>query len=103
MKAHQIQPTFAAGAVLGATLLALAAKPASAAAPQVTPLGALACALRGPVSVAADRDGLVHAVEPSAGRVVVFDPFGRVAGGRSGFAKPIAIAVDSDNRIYLGE
>ena len=74
-----------------------------AAAPNVTPLGALSAQLRGPARVAADADGNLYVTDPSAGRVVMFDAFGQQVAVHDGFAGPLAIAVAGDGRIYLSE
>lgn len=74
-----------------------------AAAPTVTPLGALSSQLRGPARVAADGNGYLYVTDPSAGRVVVFNAFGQQIATHDGFAGPLAIAIAGDGRIYLSE
>jgi sugar lactone lactonase YvrE len=68
-----------------------------------TPLGAYTQALRAPARVAADAAGNLYVTDSAAGRVVVFDAFGRCAAIRTGFAGPLGIAVDVAGQIYLGE
>ncbi len=74
-----------------------------AAAPNVTPLGALSASLRAPARVAADANGNLYVTDPAAGRVIGFDAFGQQMAVYDGFAGPLAIAVASDGRIYLSE
>ena len=74
-----------------------------AAAPNVTPLGALSASLRAPARVAADANGNLYVTDPAAGRVIGFDAFGQPMAVYDGFAGPLAIAVASDGRIYLSE
>ncbi len=74
-----------------------------AAAPNVTPLGALSASLRAPARVAADANGNLYVTDPAAGRVIVFDAFGRQIAVNDGFAGPLAIAIAGDGRIYLSE
>ena len=74
-----------------------------AAAPNVTPLGALSASLRAPARVAADANGNLYVTDPAAGRVIVFDAFGRQIAVHDGFAGPLAIAIAGDGRIYLSE
>ena len=74
-----------------------------AAAPNVTPLGALSASLRAPARVAAAANGNLYVTDPTAGRVIGFDAFGQQMAVYDGFAGPLAIAVASDGRIYLSE
>jgi DNA-binding beta-propeller fold protein YncE len=84
-------------------LPAVVALTAPAAAPNATPLGAIAQQLHGPARVAADAAGNIYVTDPSAGRVVVFDAFGQQRAVHDGFAGPLAIAIAGDGRIYLSE
>ena len=84
-------------------LPAFVALATQAAAPNVTPLGAIAQQLHGPARVAADAAGNIYVTDPSAGRVVVFDSFGQQRAVHDGFAGPLAIAIAGDGRIYLSE
>jgi DNA-binding beta-propeller fold protein YncE len=84
-------------------LIAAVALTAQAAAPNVTPLGAIAQQLHSPARVAADAAGNIYVTDPAAGRVVIFDSFGQQRAVHDGFAGPLAIAVASDGRIYLSE
>ncbi|MCX6903991.1 MAG: NHL repeat-containing protein, partial [Verrucomicrobia bacterium] len=72
-------------------------------APVATPLGAYAQSLQAPARVAADPAGNVYVTDPPAGRVVLFDAFGRQAACQTGFAGPLGIAVDARGVIYLAE
>lgn len=76
---------------------------AQAAAPNATPLGALAQQLHGPARVATDAAGNIYVTDPAAGCVVVFDAFGQQRAVHAGFAGPLAIAIADDGRIYLSE
>ena len=84
-------------------LPALVTLAAQAAAPNATPLGAIAQQLHGPARVAADAAGNIYVTDPAAGRVVVYDAFGQQRAVHDGFAGPLAIAIASDGRIYLSE
>lgn len=84
-------------------LILLLAAGAQAATPVITPLAAYAQSLHSPGRVATDAGGNCYATDPQAGRVVVYDAFGRVISTREGFARPLGIAVDSTGRIYVGE
>jgi hypothetical protein len=84
-------------------LLVLVALAVQAAAPNATPLGAIAQQLHGPARVAADAAGNIYVTDPSAGGVVVFDSFGQQRAVHDGFAGPLAIAIADDGRIYLSE
>lgn len=78
--------------------------PASrAAAPVATSLGADSQLLQAPARIATDALGNLYVCEPQAGRVVVFDAFGRVAFVKAGLAGPLGLAVAGDGRIYLAE
>jgi DNA-binding beta-propeller fold protein YncE len=76
---------------------------ASQPAPGATPLGACRNALSAPARIAAAPDGSLYVTEPDAGRVVVFDMFGRVTDVRSPVARPLGIAIDGEGHIYLGD
>jgi hypothetical protein len=66
-------------------------------------LGADSQVLQAPARLATDALGNLYVCEPQAGRVVVFDAFGRVAFVKSGLAGPLGLAVAGDGRIYLAE
>lgn len=74
-----------------------------AAAPAVTPLGSYTEALQAPVRVAVDAAGQVYVTDTDAGRVTVFDAFGRVAAQHGGLSGPLGIAVDTAGRILVAE
>lgn len=84
-------------------LPALVTLVSQAAAPNITPLGALSAQLQGPARVAADAVGNLYVTEPSAGRVVVFNAFGQLTAVHDGFAGPLAIAIATNETIYLSE
>lgn len=86
-----------------ALLLAGSGAAHAAGAPSVTPLGAYRVGLTAPARVAADALGRLVVTEPGAGRIVVYDPFGRVQDVREGFDEPLAIAVDAAGRIVVSE
>jgi DNA-binding beta-propeller fold protein YncE len=56
-----------------------------------------------PGRLAVDRLGAVYATDPESGGVYVRDRYGRLTGIEPGFATPLAIAVDAQSRIYVGE
>lgn len=74
-----------------------------AAAPSAVPLGAYSQSLTAPARIATDNSGNAYVVDPAANSVLVFDPFGRLTATHSGLARPLGIAVDAQNRVYLGE
>jgi sugar lactone lactonase YvrE len=74
-----------------------------AAAPNITPLGALSAQLYGPARVAMDAGGNAYVTDPQQGQVMVFDAYGRLAATHSGFARPLGIAVDAGGKIYVAE
>jgi DNA-binding beta-propeller fold protein YncE len=84
-------------------LLLSAAVASGAVAPNVAPLGSYAQSVQTPARAATDAAGNVYVTDSAAGRVTVFDAFGRVAAVREGFAGPLGIAVDAAGQIYLGE
>jgi sugar lactone lactonase YvrE len=94
---------------LGAQSLALAVVAVctglqlQAAAPAVTPLTAYTNSIESPVCVATDAAGRCYVTDSKAGRIVVFDAFGRVASTQTDIAGPLGIAVDSAGRIYVGD
>jgi len=59
--------------------------------------------LRGPARVATDSAGNLYVVEPSAGRIIAFDPFGRATVAREHLAQPLAIAVDGAGNCFVSE
>jgi sugar lactone lactonase YvrE len=81
----------------------LLSPPLRAAAPLIVPLGSYSEGLEAPARVATDAAGNVYITDPQAGRVVVFDAFGRMAYAIPGFAGPLGIAVDAGGWIYLAE
>lgn len=74
-----------------------------ATAPQSLSLGAYSRSLNAPARVAIDGAGRIYVVDSPAGKVAVFDNFGKLVDSRDGFATPLGVAVDSNGLIYLGE
>jgi DNA-binding beta-propeller fold protein YncE len=72
-------------------------------APSVATLSSCQESLLAPGRLASDALGNTYATEPQKGEVVVFDSFGRRARVHAGLAQPLGIAVDSQQRVYLGE
>ena len=66
-------------------------------------LGSLRQPLRGPAGVATDAAGNAYVTDPSAGQVVVFNPFGQPAAVQTDLGRPLAIAVDAAGHIYLSD
>lgn len=72
-------------------------------APEATLLRSEGDGLRAPGRVAVDRDGRVYVTDPTTGRVVVRDRFGRPLPAFQGLAEPLALAVGWEREIYVGE
>jgi sugar lactone lactonase YvrE len=72
-------------------------------APNAISLTAYAASLQAPARVATDAAGYVYVTEPQAGRVVVFDTFGRQSSAHTGLGRPLGIAVDGQGHIFLAD
>ncbi len=94
---------FAIAALCAAVSFLIVPQVVAADAPATRPLGAISEGLQAPGSISVDAAGNLYVTEPSAGRVVVLDAFGRLTAVYSGLGRPLAIAVDGAGRIYLSE
>lgn len=88
----------------GVLLLALFPWPVNAGPPTAVPLGAFGeGAVNGAARVAADSTGRIYTTDPVHGEVTVLDAFGRTLERRTGWQRPLAVAVDAAGRILVGE
>ncbi|MCL4475399.1 MAG: hypothetical protein M1508_04115 [Nitrospirae bacterium] len=56
-----------------------------------------------PMRIASNGTGVIYAAVPSSGKVLKFMQDGTLAGSIDGFTKPISVAVDSSDRVYVGD
>jgi DNA-binding beta-propeller fold protein YncE len=104
MSAFLPMPSVSRLAARGVLWLALCAAPVHAAAPPVVlPLGSWSAGLTAPARVAAGSAARSFVSDPSAGRVLVFDAFGRCVSTKDGLAAPLGIAVAADGTVFVGE
>jgi len=56
-----------------------------------------------PIRVAMDGYDVLYVAAPYAGKILKFRRDGRAAGVIAGFRRPLSVAVDAANRVYVGE
>lgn len=89
--------------LVGLILLGAGPRLSLAGAPAVTALGDYQNALHAPGRLAIDPGSHLFITEPQANQVIVKDIFGRTVDVQTGFASPLAIAIDGTGTLYLGE
>ncbi len=71
--------------------------------PQIVALRSRHALLQAPLRVAVDAASNTYTTDPSAGRVVVRDAWGRLVSVKNGLLTPTAVAVDGFGRILVAE
>ena len=56
-----------------------------------------------PIRIAADNTGTLYVAAPGSGKILKYAQDGSSAGSINGFVKPISVAVDSLDRVYVGD
>lgn len=82
--------------------LAVSVRAADVVAPRSVRLEPLSEKVSNPTDVAIDSSGKIYVVESGTERLLVFGPDGEYLRTRVGLARPIAVAVGFDGKVYVG-